>query len=67
MSAGDTYTPQQLAMFAKWVAARAACRPTKCHYSEMGRCWVREGPPALENQNGRGIGCQGLPSGRLRE
>jgi hypothetical protein len=66
MSAADTYTPQQLAMFAEWVASRAAYRPAECHYSEMGRCWVREGPPAIEGQGGRCIGCQGLPSRRLR-
>ena len=65
MSATDTYTPQQLAMFAEWVAARAACRPAECHYSDTGRCWVREGPPAMEGR-GNCIGCEGTPRARLR-
>lgn len=64
MNAGDTYTPQQLAMFASFAPSREYCRPAQCHYDEADRCWVREGPPAID---GRGfcIGCRGRPNARL--
>lgn len=62
----NTYTPQQLAMFATFTSSREACRPAECHYptAEGERCWVREGPPGIDGL-GHCVGCHGTPRERL--
>jgi hypothetical protein len=45
-----TYTEADLALFAKYEAARADLRPAACN--PEGPCWVREGPPAMDKTKG---------------
>lgn len=49
------YTEEELALFARYVAARADLRPKGCTGAEM--CWVEKGPPGLGG-NHTCLGCR---------
>ena len=59
------YTEEDRALFARYVAARAAPRPAGCNYGAD--CWVELGPPGMDTAAGllrcRGCGCS-LMDGR---
>ena len=50
MRGGRVYTPDDLALFARYVEARADYRPKGCTGASM--CWVEKGPPAVDTPNG---------------
>jgi hypothetical protein len=55
------YSEDELALFARYVARRTACRPHACTYGPL--CWVQLGPPGLDSRNGGTCsGCNGLPT-----
>jgi hypothetical protein len=67
-----TYTEADLALFAKYEAARADLRPAACN--PEGPCWVRQGPPAIGHTRtlqttciGCGSSLPGLPEGGQRK
>jgi len=55
------YSDEELALFARYVEKRAACRPAVCTYGA--RCWVALGPPALKTGGGMPhcVECAGMP------
>lgn len=57
MSKGRIYTADEVALFARHVAARADHRPQGCDNGEL--CWVTLGPPAIDTTGGytRCLGC----------
>lgn len=49
------YSAEELALFARYVPARADHRPAGCNYAA--ECWVEVGPPGLSKAVCRGCGC----------
>ncbi len=47
------YSEEELALFARYVERRAACRPAECTFGPQ--CWVALGPPGLTGQGGAGM------------
>ena len=54
------YSEEELALFARYVERRAACRPHACTYGSL--CWVQLGPPGLGNLSKRCFECDGVPT-----
>lgn len=57
------YSEDELALFARYVDRRAACRPKAC--TRGPRCWVALGPPGYTSnrklKNGACVECGGAP------
>lgn len=61
MRAKRKYTEEEREFFRSWSVAREAYRPRKC-LPIANNCWVREGPPAMDNQQGYCKGCRDIPT-----
>jgi hypothetical protein len=48
------YSPEQLAIFARYKEQRASVRPLACQGGKS--CWVELGPPALATTSGASVG-----------
>lgn len=54
------YTPEELALFARYRDQRALCRPVTCAGGDD--CWVTHGPPAFGGTGNLCLGCKRMPS-----